>query len=102
MRSLRTSHLLVQAPLACPYLGRHLLEDACQLPERVVPAGDAVQLAAFEGFRLHGCRRCDDVVDLLQIFLLEVVQAFPGEPALILAEGAPGRTASVGSPRRPA
>jgi hypothetical protein len=76
---------LLQAPLAHPCLGRHLLEDACQLPERVVPAGDAVQLPTFEGFRLHGCRRCDDVVNLLQIFLLEVVEAFPGEPALILA-----------------
>jgi len=65
-----------------PYFGRHPLGDACQLPQGVVPTGDAVQLSAFEASRLDGCRRRDDLAHLLQIFLLEVVEAFPGKPRI--------------------
>jgi hypothetical protein len=75
-------HLLLQTPLARPYFGRHPLGDACQLPQGVVPTGDAVQLSAFEASRLDGCRRRDDLAHLLQIFLLEVVEAFPGKPRI--------------------
>jgi predicted thioredoxin/glutaredoxin len=65
------------------------LDDACQLPKGIVAPGDAVQLPALEGSRLDGRRR-DDVAHLLEILLLEVVEAFLASAALILARSSTG------------
>src|SRR5207247_1335876 len=75
-------HLLLQQPLTRPDFGCHLLEDAGQLPEGVIPAGDAVELPAFERARLDICRGCGNVAHLLKIFLLEIVQALPRQPGM--------------------
>jgi len=75
-------HLLLQHLLTRQDFGRHSLEDAGQLAEGVAAAGDAVELPAFESARLDICRGCGNVAHLLEVFLLEIVQALPGQPGV--------------------
>jgi hypothetical protein len=76
---------LLQTPLACPYLGRHPLEDACQLPQGVVPTGDAVQLSAFEASRLDGTAAATTWPTCSRYSCSRSSRRFLASPALILA-----------------
>ena len=61
-----------QAILARLHLGRHALEGARELPQRVVPFGNGCQFVRFELVRLYCRRGVDHMTDLLEVLEFEI------------------------------
>src|SRR5919204_4497979 len=71
--------LALEPLLACADFARHALEYACQLPQRVGARRNLVERVRLEARGLHRRRGAGESTDLLQIFELQVAQAFPGQ-----------------------